>query len=754
MCIKHWLLYLSFKNITMNKNLFLAISFLFLFNVNAQTPTPKDCSVELWAKVQVAPPTITLNWVGNANSTSYSVDRKPKNSSTWTSLATNIPTTQTQYIDNTVSLATHYEYRVTRAAITGTLSYPGYGYINSGIQVPAVESRGKLILLVANTFSTTLAPELDRLVDDLEGDGWEVLKSYISTTLAVTAVKAQIVNTYNLDPTNTKALFLFGHIPVPYSGDLGPDGHANHQGAWPADVYYGELNGTWTDVSVTSTTASPARTQNIPGDGKFDQWLIPTAVELQVGRVDLFGMTSFTATETQLLKNYLDKDHDYRKKVFTPIKRAVIDDNFGYFSPGESFASSGFKNFGPLVTPSNVATTDYFTTMTGNSYQWSYGCGGGSFTSASGIGTTANFASANLEGVFTMLFGSYFGDWDINNNFLRAPLCQGKTLTNAWAGRPNWMFHHMAMGETIGYSTQLTQNNTTTYFPSPYPINYGLYNVVTIALMGDPTLRNDIVAPVSNVVATKVGNNCNISWSASTETAIVGYNIYMKNATNTSYIKINPTPIAGTTYTDNCLIYPGIYKYMVRTLKLETTPSGTYYNMSEGIADTANNTSNFIIAAAFTNTLTANVVNVTNTTTNATTYSWNFGNSVTSTLTNPTSVTYTSAGQYTITLVASNACNSATTTSVVNIIFAGLENNNLNNSVLVWPNPSSGKIIIDNNTNELMDVSIYSLEGRRVYYKNKVAKGEELNINKLVSGLYTIEIKVGDKITNTKLVIE
>ena len=350
----------------------------------AQLPNPKDCSVELWANTLVSPPTITLNWLANATGTSYAVDRKAKNSSTWTSLAVGLPSTTTQYVDNTITLGTHYEYRVMRSGVTGTFSYPGHGYINSGIQIPEVESRGKLILLIASNFSTSLAPEIKRLEDDLEGDGWEVLTSYVSTTLSVPAVKAQIVATYNLDPTNTTALFIIGHIAVPYSGSFGPDAHTEHQGAWPADVYYGEMNGSWTDASITSTTLSPARTQNVPGDGKFDQSIIPTAVELQVGRVDLSSMPSFTATETQLLQSYLNKDHDYRKKVFTVTKRAVLDDNFGFFNAtpyygGESFASSGYKNFGPLVTPTNVLVADYFTTMTGNNYQWSYGCGPGSF---------------------------------------------------------------------------------------------------------------------------------------------------------------------------------------------------------------------------------------------------------------------------------------------------------------------------------------------------------------------------------------
>ena len=719
----------------------------------AQTPTPKDCSVELWATVQVSPPTVTLNWLPNVGTTNYAIARKPKNSSTWTTLSATNPSTTTQYIDNSVTVGTHYEYRVVRTAVLGAQNYTGYGYLNSGIQIPETENRGKLILLVVDNFSLSLAPEIKRLQDDLEGDGWEVLTSYVSTTTAVPAVKTQIVNTYNLDPTNTKALFLFGHIPVPYSGNLYPDGHTDHYGAWPADVYYGDINGTWTDVSVTSNTISPARTQNIPGDGKFDQFTIPSAVELQVGRVDLYGMTSFTASETQLLKNYLDKDHNYRKKVFTTIKRAVIDDNFGSFFPaGESFASSGFKNFGPLVTPTNVVQTDYFTTMTGNSYQWSYGCGGGWFQGAGGIGSTTNFASSNLQGVFTMLFGSYFGDWDVSDNFLRAPLCQGQTLTNAWAGRPNWMFHNMAMGENIGYSTLLTQNNTSTYYASPY--GGGITNAVHVALMGDPSLRNDIVAPVSNVVATKVGNNCNISWSASTETTLVGYNIYMKNDTNKTYVKINASPIAGTTYTDNCLLYPGIYKYMVRALKLETTPSGTYYNMSEGIADTANNTSYLAVYAQFTNTVSATTVSLNNTSTNASVYSWTLGNGATSTSTNPV-ITYSANGTYTVILMASNSCNSNTTSAVITILSVGLKDILLSDNFNVYPNPASTIIIVNNDVCEDCALTIYNSEGRQVYYQKSVNDSVKVTVSDYKKGIYLI--KLTDKENGTiskKLIID
>lgn len=711
--------------------------------INAQTV--QQSAVELWANVQASPPTVTLNWVGQTSS-SYSISKKLKTASTWTSVVTGLSGTTTSYVDNNVSVGTSYEYLVARIAPTS--SNNGYGYINSGIEIPVVENRGKLILMVANTITTALTNEIKRLQDDLEGDGWVVNTMYVSPSASVTAVKAMISAAYALDPANTKALFLLGHIPVAYSGNFGPDAHPDHQGAWPTDSYYGEMVGTnWTDVSVNVTAGLPARTQNIPGDGKFDQNQ-SGVVELQVGRVDLANMTSFTLTETQLLKNYLDKDHDYRKKVFTATRRAVVDDNFGFFS-GEAFAASGYKNFGPLVTPTNVIAGDYLTTMANNtSYLWSYGCGGGSFSSCSGVGVTSNFAgSTNLGGVFTMLFGSYFGDWDIADNFLRAPLCQGKTLTNAWSGRPHLQFHHMGLGENIGYSIRASQNNTGVYYYS-YAQNF-----IGISLMGDPTLRNDIVAPVSNVVATRIGNNCNISWSASTQTNVLGYNIYMKNDTNQSYVKINSNLISGTTYTDLCLIYPGVYKYMVRALVLENVPSGTYYNMSEGIADTAMNTNNYTIYGnAGISSQAGSAVNFTASST-GTGYSWNFGDAGTSSSQNPAH-NYTVNGNYTATLTVTKGCNSKTYTVTVGIT-TGITKNIADENFVVYPNPSNGKIRISTSYIDNFDMTVYSAEGKQVFSENTVSNEKEVDLGTLSKGVYIIQLKDRENRTvHKRLIIE
>ena len=93
-------------------------------------------------------------------------------------------------------------------------------------------------------------------------------------------------------------MFLLGHIAVPYSGDYTDDGHDTHQGAQPADLYYVDVDGPWTDSTANTGTPAPTWAWNVntysPPDGKFDQNEIPIVginpgvrkVELQIGRVD------------------------------------------------------------------------------------------------------------------------------------------------------------------------------------------------------------------------------------------------------------------------------------------------------------------------------------------------------------------------------------------------------------------------------------------------------------------------------------
>ncbi|MEN8226608.1 MAG: DUF4465 domain-containing protein [Bacteroidota bacterium] len=62
-------------------------------------------------------------------------------------------------------------------------------------------------------------------------------------------------------------------------------------------------------------------------------------------------------------------------------------------------------------------------------------------------------------------------------------------------------------------------------------------------------------------------------------------------------------------------------------------------------------------------------------------------------------------------------------------------------TMLVYPNPSSGKIVIESGTAELMDVSIYTLTGIMVYENLKVVSGQTIDFSYQPSGAYILRIR-------------
>src|SRR5438067_8663833 len=436
-----------------------------------------EYSVQVSANARAAPAQITLSWPQDTVLTpnSYTIYRKAPGATSW-GAGTTLPGTATTYTDSNVSSGAAYEYQI----VKNTSQYTGYGYIYAGVNAPLVDNRGKLLLVVDNTYAANLASELTRLQQDLVGDGWTVTRLDVSRSDSVVNVKNLIKAQYALDPTNVKAVFLFGHVPVAYSGDIVPDGHIpDHQGAWPADGFYGDMDGTWTDVSVNDTSASDARTHNVPGDGKFDQSTLPAPLKLMVGRADLanlpgrltWGGAPTFPSELELLRNYLNKDHKFRSKQFDLPRRGFVGDYFGARN-GEAFAASGWRNFASFFGSTNIINLPdkgtWIPTLSTNNSLWAYGCGAGSFTSISGLGnsdsyndgTTTELMQNDVKAVFTLLFGSWLGDWDSEDDILRSVLAlPSYGLTAAWSGRPHWFLHHMALGEPIGYGTRLTQNN-------------------------------------------------------------------------------------------------------------------------------------------------------------------------------------------------------------------------------------------------------------------------------------------------------
>lgn len=573
------------------------------------------------------------------------VYRKLKSSYTFTNTPyRSIPASDTTFND-TITTGNQYEYRFEKD--TGRDGYTILGYVNAGHRVAFPSSRGTILLVIDSTNKTYLDTVLRTFRNDLIGDGWKVKIGWFSPSTTVSQIKTFISNSYTADNT-INSVFLIGNLAVPYSGNFRsttiypPDGHTtvssppSHEGAWPADCYYGELNGTWTDASVNNTLGARAANNNTVGDGKFDQTGLPNLVDLQVGRLDLSDMTSFTLTERELLKQYFNKNHIFRHKIENIRERCLLEDNIGllnypypYFD--EHFSGTAFRNTAPLISDTSVFQLDYLTNLNNNSYLWSYGIGYGSYTSASGIATTANFAnsSQSIKSVFTGLFGSYFGDWDNTNNLLKAPLAaKGNVLNSFWCGRQTWFFHHMAMGETIGYSTLRTINNyDASLVDYLYPTTDYNYLLIHPALMGDPSVR---MQPVYTPTVLKAKqDSCHsrfrLTWNNSIDTAVHDYYIFRAKHIDSTFSLLGTTQ--NNYYIDNSPL-TGNNVYMLRGLKLQVSGSGTYFNMSQGIFDTIS-TSEFYtpIANAGRDTFTCYGqsvrIGVKNNNSNNTIYSWN-----------------------------------------------------------------------------------------------------------------------------------
>ncbi|HVZ64005.1 MAG TPA: hypothetical protein VG936_05400 [Lacunisphaera sp.] len=536
-------------------------------------------AVEVSATVQSNPARITLAWAavpGVVNT--YSVFRKDPGATSWTALI-NLQGTATTYADSDVTVGRVYEYQVVRRAPTLT----GYGYVAASIERPVVDDRGKVVLVVDQTIAGPLATELDQLAQDLIGDGWMVARHDVGRTDTPTAVRDVIRAEYNADPAHTNAVLLFGHVPVAMAGNLNIDGHGSRP--LPADAFYGDMDGNWTDAN---------------GDGVFDQNEIPSDIELMVGRVDFADLPGAQASasfpsETELLRRYLAKDHAYRLGTRRVTPRALLGDRFEDFG-GEAFAASGFRNFAALLGPGGIQVANtadnapvaerWISLLAAADYQWVYGAGGGTVNSMSGLGGhgafndvwSSDLVGQGARGTFYLMFGSWLVDWSQSDDIMRAALAAPDYgLAAAWAGRPHLFFQHMAVGEPIGYGIRLSQNNRSLYTNQVNNDTRGIH----VALLGDPTLRLQVVRPPGSLTIAPGGGAPALSWAASADAA-AGYHVYRSASATGPFTRVTTSPVNSTVYTD--LSAPaGSFTYMVRAVRLDVSGSASYYNLSQGV---------------------------------------------------------------------------------------------------------------------------------------------------------------------------
>jgi PKD repeat protein len=203
--------------------------------------------------------------------------------------------------------------------------------------------------------------------------------------------------------------------------------------------------------------------------------------------------------------------------------------------------------------------------------------------------------------------------------------------------------------------------------------------------------------------------------------------------------------IAGANFT-----YPNLNNSFFTT----TTYKGAFDDSNDWTACWSNfdpqnenyNNANYGINAVATADTAGLTVTFTNTSTGATTYSWDLGDGNTSTDANPVH-TYSTGGFYTVTVTAiNNNCSSSYSFDVV-IASVGMGENNLFSGISMFPNPTEGNVNLELNSNEQSTISISvvdnagkvvnQLSDRTIQVgKNTLSFGTEM----LQAGLYNVII--------------
>jgi hypothetical protein len=450
------------------------------------------------------------------------------------------------------------------------------------------------------TNSSRVNTEVSGFKTNLVLDGWSVWTTYAArhddvnwseNTNAIRMLKAAITNFHNQATAQTNVVFLIGHVVIPYSGSGAEDGHTgpapevDHRGAWPADLYYADVDESlWTDRTVDFTNSHYASLSNFPNDGRFDNNSPPSSLELGIGRIDFANLPWFYSppngappkSEVDLIVQYLQKNHRYRYRLMTFPDQAI---GGGFFGIMASLNASMCSRSAKLSSrwfgwgTNRLFSGDVFH-VTNQPVLFAEMGGFGAYQAVQG---SNSFQHLSLEltdplkepkAGFYDLYGSWFIDWNfMTNNLLRSFLATSNY---------SLVVSQIAFngGESLGLGDPVFSCLMRT-IKNQYP-----YGGRSHELLGDPTLRLQVLDPAAKLTCSGI-NPVKLTWIASPQAT--HYWVFRStNGVFGNWTRITPRPIASTSWSDS----PGTVRpvhYQVRSLKRIHTGSGSYTNVSQGI---------------------------------------------------------------------------------------------------------------------------------------------------------------------------
>jgi len=304
---------------------------------------------------------------------------------------------------------------------------------------------------------------------------------------------------------------------------------------------------------------------------------------------------------------------------------------------------------------------------------------------------------------------------------------QDSTIGSSWANIPganSSSYTTPALNSSTYYRAYLSMTNCT---------NISSVSLINVGPIGGNAYASDDTLCSGDTLILSVSNYLgHIQWQESsngnTWTNIIAANI----------------PV----YSDYHFNSPGYYRAL---LSQGTCPDSSSDILQVSILQ--------IPVAGFTYTPGSGTISFVNTSTNAASYVWDFGDGTYSTLQNPIH-TYSTTGMYNITLKAINDCGENSAIQSINVVITSIQDNLSDNYLQVFPNPNNGifEIKISSNENKDLQLNIFNIEGRKILSDNIKCINNEtsksIDLSKFEKGIYHLEVISDIRVVNKIIIIQ